>query len=183
MFRLGGERRSCLSSFTQLLGDLAVAQTPSQGPWCLHPQFPQPMADPQGKARIAQQMVKQFPFHRGDDVAGGAMVAGGFKPLRRLAQTLIGRTEQVFIGQAMAEGEASGLLMGQAQMGPRKGPLLMAHRLTVRPPLRAGHGGAAGAGGYPWLRGQPAAPGPAAVRRSPHGGWCDGDGVPSLDGV
>jgi hypothetical protein len=32
----------------------------------------------------------------------------------------------------MATREPSRLLMGQAQMGPRKGPLLMAHLLTGR---------------------------------------------------
>ena len=66
---------------------------------------------PQGKAGVAQ-MVQQFPLHLRDDVTRRTMAAGRFVTDGGLAQPLIGRTEQLLVGDAMAQGEAPGLLMG-----------------------------------------------------------------------
>ena len=81
------------------------------------------MANTQSKPRITQVM-KQFPFHLGHHVAGGPVAEGGIKAESRLAEPLVGGAEHVVVGEAMAEGKAPGLLMGQAEMAHGKGLLL-----------------------------------------------------------
>jgi len=81
------------------------------------------MANAQSKPRITQVM-KEFPFHLGHHVAGGPVAKGGIKAERGFAEALVGGAEHIVVGETMAEGKASGLLMGQAEMAHGKGPLL-----------------------------------------------------------
>ena len=86
------------------------------------PQLPQPMADREGKARIAQVM-EQLAAHLGHHVARRAMAAAGLKTQGRLPQPLIGRSEQVVV--VGGDRNAQPLLLawwnraGQGRRGPR----------------------------------------------------------------
>ncbi len=81
------------------------------------------MANAQRKPRIAQVM-KELPFHLGHHVAGGTVAEGGIKAEGGFAEPLVGGAKHTVVGEAMAEGKAAGLLMGQAEMGEGKGLLL-----------------------------------------------------------
>jgi hypothetical protein len=52
------------------------------------------------------------------------MAEGGIKAKGSFAEPLVGGAEHIVVGEAMAEGKAAGLLMGQAEMGDGKGLLL-----------------------------------------------------------
>jgi hypothetical protein len=52
------------------------------------------------------------------------MAEGGIKAEGGLAEPLVGGAEHIVVGEAMANGKAPGLLMGQAEMGDGKGLLL-----------------------------------------------------------
>ena len=52
------------------------------------------------------------------------MAEGGIKAESRLAEPLVGGAKHIVVDEAMAEGKAPGLLMGQAEMGDGKGLLL-----------------------------------------------------------
>ena len=96
------------------------------------PQLPQPMADREGKARIAQVM-EQLAAHLGHHVARRSMAAAGLKTQGRLAQPLIGRSEQVVVVEAVADGKAAGLLLRQRQVADGKAALLRAEWPARRP--------------------------------------------------
>jgi hypothetical protein len=49
---------------------------------------------------------------------------GGIKAKGGLAEAFVGGAEHIVVGEAMAEGKAAGLLMGQPEMGDGKGLLL-----------------------------------------------------------
>ena len=126
------------------------------------PQLPQPVADREGKARIAQVM-EQLAAHLGHHVARRSMAAAGLKTQGRLAQPLIGRSEQVVVVEAVADGKAAGLLLRQRQVADGKAALLRAEWPARRP----------AATGAPSRRCSPGGTGPAraAADRAAAGRW------------
>jgi hypothetical protein len=94
---------------------------------CLHPELPQAVADAQRKSGVAQ-VVQQRTADGGDHVARWPVATAGIKAPGRLAEALIGRSEQVVVLEAMADRKAAGLLLRQAQVLAGKGALRSVER-------------------------------------------------------